>query len=211
MWPSLRTFTFSNRWFMAVPVHCSWLSRFISRFFAVVYGCPGSFSWLSRFNAGSGYYRPRINESPVEDPMTLQQVADLRAEGDELHAFLDTIPEDQWARGTPFKGRTINWVVKHLHDADRWTVHSVTDPDGFRAWRDQLTNLRLDDPASRTRPGAAGTLAILLRAVVRCARSRRPRPAGALVRAGHGHPHDGDGPARWRPGRTARTSTTCLR
>ncbi|MCY4564673.1 MAG: TIGR03084 family metal-binding protein [Gammaproteobacteria bacterium] len=79
--------------------------------------------------------------------MTLQQVADLRAEGDELHAFLDTIPEDQWARETPFKARTINWVVKHLHDADRWAVHSVIDPEGFRAWRDQVTSVPLDDPA----------------------------------------------------------------
>ena len=69
--------------------------------------------------------------------MTLQQVADLRAEGDALHAFLATLPEDQWSRETPFKNRTINWVVRHLHDADRWTVHSVTDPDGFRAWRDE--------------------------------------------------------------------------
>ncbi|MYE12201.1 MAG: TIGR03084 family protein [Gammaproteobacteria bacterium] len=68
--------------------------------------------------------------------MTLQQVADLRAEGAELDAFLETISEDKWSRETPFKGRTIDWVVQHLHDADRWTVHSVTDPDGFRAWRD---------------------------------------------------------------------------
>jgi len=79
--------------------------------------------------------------------MTLQQVADLRAEGDELHAFLETIPEAQWTRETPFKNRTINWVVKHLHDADRWAVHSVTDPDGFRAWRDQVSGVPFDDPA----------------------------------------------------------------
>ena len=68
--------------------------------------------------------------------MTLQQVADLKAEGDALHAFLTTLPDDQWSRETPFKNRTINWVVRHLHDADRWTVHSVTNPDGFREWRD---------------------------------------------------------------------------
>ena len=69
--------------------------------------------------------------------MSVQQIADLRAEGDALHAFLATLPEDQWSRETPFKNRTINWVVQHLHDADRWTVHSVTDPDGFRRWRDE--------------------------------------------------------------------------
>ncbi len=73
--------------------------------------------------------------------MTLQQVAALRAEGDELNAFLETIPADQWSRETPFKNRTINWVVQHLHDADRWAVHAVTDPDGFRAWRDQVQSV----------------------------------------------------------------------
>ncbi len=69
--------------------------------------------------------------------MTVQQVADLRAEGDALYAFLETIAEAQWSRQTPFKNRTINWVVQHLHDADRWTVQAVTDPDGFKQWRDE--------------------------------------------------------------------------
>ncbi len=78
--------------------------------------------------------------------MTLQQVADLRDEGDELNAFLETIPEDQWSRETPFKNRTIDWVVQHLHDADRWAVHSVTDPDGFRVWRDRVATLPLESP-----------------------------------------------------------------
>lgn len=64
----------------------------------------------------------------------MQQIDDLREEGDVLCAFLDTLAEDQWQRETPFKNRTVNWVVRHLHDADRWAVHSVTDPDGFRAW-----------------------------------------------------------------------------
>ncbi len=67
-----------------------------------------------------------------------QQVNDLREEGTELFSFLDTLKDDQWSLETPFKGRTVNWVVQHLHDADRWAVHSVTDPDGFREWRDGL-------------------------------------------------------------------------
>ncbi len=66
--------------------------------------------------------------------MALQQVEDLRAEGDSLHEFLETLEDHHWEIQTPFKDRTVNWVVQHLHDADRWTVHSVTDPDGFRAW-----------------------------------------------------------------------------
>ena len=80
--------------------------------------------------------------------MTMQQVADLRAEGDELFAFLEALPEDQWSRETPFKNRTIDWVVQHLHDADRWAVHSVTDPDGFTKWRDDARRLDLAAPAS---------------------------------------------------------------
>ena len=67
-----------------------------------------------------------------------QQVNDLREEGTELFAFLDTLSDKQWSLETPFKGRTVNWVVQHLHDADRWAVHSVTDPDDFREWRDAL-------------------------------------------------------------------------
>ena len=69
----------------------------------------------------------------------MQQIDDLREEGDVLFAFLDTLAEDQWQRETPFKSRTVNWVVQHLHDADRWAVHSVTDPDGFRAWMKERT------------------------------------------------------------------------
>ena len=64
----------------------------------------------------------------------MQQIDDLREEGAALHDFLNTLGDDQWARQTPFKQRTVNWVVQHLHDADRWAVQSITDPDGFRAW-----------------------------------------------------------------------------
>lgn len=64
----------------------------------------------------------------------LQQVADLREEGTALYEFLKTLPDSAWSRETPFKDRTVDWVVQHLHDADRWAYHSITDPDGFRAW-----------------------------------------------------------------------------
>ena len=40
----------------------------------------------------------------------MQQIDDLREEGDVLFAFLDTLAEDQWQRETPFKSRTsIGW------------------------------------------------------------------------------------------------------
>ena len=63
-----------------------------------------------------------------------QQIDDLRTEGVELHKTLETLRDDQWQLSTPFKSRTVNWVVQHLHDADRWAFHSITDPNGFRAW-----------------------------------------------------------------------------
>ena len=79
--------------------------------------------------------------------MTLQQVADLREEGQALYEFLQTVKDDQWALETPFKDRTVNWVVQHLHDADRWAVHSVSDPDGFRAWAaDRAAGKKVEQP-----------------------------------------------------------------
>ena len=66
--------------------------------------------------------------------MTLEQVADLREEGEALYALLETLDDEQWALPTPFKGRTVNWVVRHLHDADRWAVQSIKDPDAYRRW-----------------------------------------------------------------------------
>ena len=64
----------------------------------------------------------------------LEQVKDLRSEGDELYELLKTVDDSKWELPTPFKDRTVTWVVQHLHDADRWAHHSVTDPDGFRKW-----------------------------------------------------------------------------
>ena len=64
-----------------------------------------------------------------------QHVDDLRAEGHDLNEFLEDLSDGDWSRPTPFKGRTVNWVIQHLHDADRWTCHSISDPEGFRAWQ----------------------------------------------------------------------------
>ncbi len=65
---------------------------------------------------------------------SMQQIDDLHEEGQVLYDFLSTLDENHWTRETPFKNRTVNWVVQHLHDADRWAYHSITDPDGFRRW-----------------------------------------------------------------------------
>lgn len=61
----------------------------------------------------------------------LQQVLDLREEGDDLFALAETLPERDWERNTPFKNWTVNDVVAHLYFSDWLAVMSVADTDGF--------------------------------------------------------------------------------
>jgi uncharacterized protein (TIGR03084 family) len=68
----------------------------------------------------------------------LQESLDLRAEADELHAFLRTLNEKDWARPTPFLGWTPWDVVAHLHFFDRVSMLSLTDPEAFAAKRAEL-------------------------------------------------------------------------
>lgn len=83
----------------------------------------------------------------------MQQIDDFREEGNALLELLTTIKDDQWELATPFKSRSVNWVVQHLHDADRWALHSVTDPDGFRDWMANREKYRDSEPKPLT--GAA--------------------------------------------------------
>jgi len=48
----------------------------------------------------------------------LQESQDLRAEADELHAFLETLGEADWERPTGFMKWTPWDVVAHLHFFD---------------------------------------------------------------------------------------------
>ncbi len=68
----------------------------------------------------------------------LQESLDLRAEADELHAFLTILSEDDWGRVTPFLGWTPWDVVAHLHFFDRVSLLSLTDADAFAERRVQL-------------------------------------------------------------------------
>ena len=61
----------------------------------------------------------------------LQQVVDLREEGDALFELLQTLREGDWPRRTPFKGWTVRDVVAHLHFSDVLAVTAVRDPDEF--------------------------------------------------------------------------------
>jgi uncharacterized protein (TIGR03084 family) len=68
----------------------------------------------------------------------LQESEDLRAEADELHAFLGTLAEADWARPTPFLGWTPWDVVAHLHFFDRVSLLALNDPEAFAAKRAEI-------------------------------------------------------------------------
>ena len=76
----------------------------------------------------------------------MQQIDDLRIEGQELYELLKILKDSDWSLATPFKGRSVNWVVQHLHDADRWALHSVTDPSGFRSWVKNRRSSNTEEP-----------------------------------------------------------------
>ncbi|QQS15245.1 MAG: TIGR03084 family protein [Rhodospirillales bacterium] len=63
----------------------------------------------------------------------MREVTDLRAEADELHAQLATLPAADWDRATLFKAWTINDVVQHLHAGDLLAAASARDPVEFKA------------------------------------------------------------------------------
>jgi uncharacterized protein (TIGR03084 family) len=62
-----------------------------------------------------------------------QLAADLRDEGDELHALLSTLSDADWQRPTPFKDWTPDYVMQHLFMGDWMNTLSLTDPARFDA------------------------------------------------------------------------------
>ena len=63
----------------------------------------------------------------------MQQIADLEAEGRELHLLLATLKDDDWRRPTLFKAWTIDDIVQHLHMGDLMGLASATAPAQFSA------------------------------------------------------------------------------
>jgi uncharacterized protein (TIGR03084 family) len=61
----------------------------------------------------------------------LKEGRDLREEGSDLYALLETLGERDWARRTPFKSWTVQDVIAHLHLSDRHAVLSLKSPDEF--------------------------------------------------------------------------------
>ena len=69
----------------------------------------------------------------------LQEARDLREEGDELAALLETLDDADWSRPTPFKQWTVFDVVAHLHYSDRAALAALEGREAFAkeaaAWR----------------------------------------------------------------------------
>lgn len=61
----------------------------------------------------------------------LQEIVDLRAEGDALFEVLETLDEEGWQTKTLFKDWTIHDVVLHLHHSDKMALLTATDKDAF--------------------------------------------------------------------------------
>lgn len=87
-----------------------------------------------------------------------QVVADLRAEGDELHAFLGALPADAWPLVTRFKRWTLDDVVAHLYFGDYLGITSHRDGDEFRAFMARVrdSGLSLADFTRQWLDGVSG-------------------------------------------------------
>lgn len=72
----------------------------------------------------------------------LPQIADFRAEADELRTLLTTLHEDDWDRTTQFKAWTINDVVQHLHASDLIGAAAAAGRESFAEARREIEALR---------------------------------------------------------------------
>ena len=114
-----------------------------------------------------------------------QLAADLRDEGDELHALLSTLSDADWQRPTPFKDWTPDYVMQHLFMGDWMNTLSLTDPARF----DAVMAIRQADRAKGLKTMGlehfAGALAPTPACPVRYLRRRRPQGADEMGRPGY--------------------------
>lgn len=61
---------------------------------------------------------------------------DLRAEHDDLDRLVRDLDDSGWDTPTPAEGWTVRDQISHLTYFDERALLAVTDPDGFREWRD---------------------------------------------------------------------------
>ena len=65
----------------------------------------------------------------------LPQIADFKAEADDLHAVLARLSDADFERETAFKAWTINDVLRHLHFGELMSLASLRSADEYRALR----------------------------------------------------------------------------
>ncbi len=70
--------------------------------------------------------------------MALEICQDLLTETAELHAFLQTLDDDDWSRPTLFMGWTPWDVIAHLHFFDEVSMKSLAGPEEFEALQKQF-------------------------------------------------------------------------
>ncbi|MCB9644603.1 MAG: maleylpyruvate isomerase N-terminal domain-containing protein [Myxococcales bacterium] len=61
----------------------------------------------------------------------LQEIQDLRQEGDALFATLQTMDESRWQSKTQFQDWTIHDVILHLHYSDYLALTTARDKAAF--------------------------------------------------------------------------------
>jgi len=88
----------------------------------------------------------------------IAEVADLRDEGEELHALLGTLSDADWNRVTQFKSWTINDVVLHLHASDVQAAASARSAEEYLALRSDIMAQRASglSPIEEARKRYAG-------------------------------------------------------
>lgn len=68
----------------------------------------------------------------------MKQASDFREVSDQLRALLATVEPGDMTRTTLFKQWTINDIVRHLHVWNRAAHLSLTDPEGFQTYLEQV-------------------------------------------------------------------------
>ena len=96
-------------------------------------------------------------------------VADLRTEGDELHALMATMDTGFWTQTSSFKDWTVWDVIAHLHLSDHMALTTLRSGDDFKAllrdmaaaesMRDYTQSWLSPDGQPLTGPRSTGALA----------------------------------------------------
>jgi uncharacterized protein (TIGR03084 family) len=86
-----------------------------------------------------------VTESATRDAdkrVLVEQVQDLRAEGDELFALLTDMDSSYWNRTTLFKNWSVRDVLAHLHFSDYMALTCLRSAPAFKSLAKDIANAR---------------------------------------------------------------------